>query len=187
MRVESRVFPPFIAKRVDGIFDYDILPYGFLFRRQWGNFSLRFLWIGLLLVKWRRVEHKAARARSFSVRLASSIPCAAVYKLRFTLEKEEKKVHYDTSAMKRFLTSVNLQHEPKASDVITLVKKTFFRTSIVRNFVSRGVKMRISAREVCVKPHLRTRSDIKYIYAREPNRERPPVSGFVFNSTSFYK
>ena len=35
-------------------------------------------------------------------------------------------VHYATSAMKRFLTSVNLQHEPKASDVITLVKKTFF-------------------------------------------------------------
>ena len=54
-------------------------------------------------------------------------------------------VHYDTSAMKRFLTSVTLQHEPKASDVITLVKKTFFRMSIVRNFISRGVKMRISA------------------------------------------
>ena len=28
--------------------------------------------------------------------------------------------------MKRFLTSVRLQHEPKVSDVITLVKKTFF-------------------------------------------------------------
>ena len=28
--------------------------------------------------------------------------------------------------MKRFLTSVSLQHEPKASDVIKLVKKTFF-------------------------------------------------------------
>ena len=39
-------------------------------------------------------------------------------------------VHYATSAMKRFLTS----------DVITLVKKTFFRTSIVRHFISRGVK-----------------------------------------------
>ena len=35
-------------------------------------------------------------------------------------------VHYATSAMKRFLTSVSLKHEPKASDVITLVKKTFF-------------------------------------------------------------
>ena len=35
-------------------------------------------------------------------------------------------VHYATSAMKRFLTSVSLQHESKASDVITLVKKTFF-------------------------------------------------------------
>ena len=40
-------------------------------------------------------------------------------------------VHYDTSAMKRFLTSVSLEHEPKASDVITLIKKTFVRTSIV--------------------------------------------------------
>ena len=37
-----------------------------------------------------------------------------------------KIVHYATSAMKRFLTSVSLQHKPKASDVITLVKKTFF-------------------------------------------------------------
>ena len=72
-------------------------------------------------------------------------------------------VHYDTSAMTRFLTSVSLQHEPKASDVITLVKKTFHRTSIVRNFISRGVKMRISAREACVKPHVRTRSDIKNV------------------------
>ena len=72
-------------------------------------------------------------------------------------------VHYDTSAMKRFLTSVSFQHEPKASDVITLVKKTFVRTSIVRNFISRGVKMRISVREACVKPHLRTRSDINTI------------------------
>ena len=66
--------------------------------------------------------------------------------------------------MKRFLTSVSLQHEPKVSDVITLVKKTFFRTSIVRNFISRGVKMRISAREACVKLHLRTRSDIKKVF-----------------------
>ena len=72
-----------------------------------------------------------------------------------------KIVYYATSAMKRSLMSVSLQHEPKASDVITLVKKTFFRTSIVRNFISRGVKMRISAREACVKPLLRTRSDIK--------------------------
>ena len=68
--------------------------------------------------------------------------------------------------MKRFLTSVSLQNEPKASDVITLVKKTFFRTSIVRNFISRGVKMRISAREACVKPHLRTQGDIKIYTCR---------------------
>ena len=46
---------------------------------------------------------------------------------KLKLEKVLKKiVHYATSAMKRFLTSVSLQHEPKASDVITLVKKTFF-------------------------------------------------------------
>ena len=51
-------------------------------------------------------------------------------------------VHYDTSAMKRCQENV-------------------FRTSIVRNFILRGMKMRISAREACVKSHLRTRSDIK--------------------------
>ena len=67
--------------------------------------------------------------------------------------------------MKRFLTSVSLQQKPKASDVTTLVKKTFFRTSIVRNFISRGVKMRISEREACVKPHLRTRSYINIFCA----------------------
>ena len=90
MRVESRVFPPSIAKRVEGIFGYDILLYGFLFRRQWGSFSRSFARIGVLFIKWRQVEHKAARTRTFLVRLARSIPCAAVYKLRFTLEKQEK-------------------------------------------------------------------------------------------------
>ena len=35
-------------------------------------------------------------------------------------------IHYDTSAIRLFLTSVSLKHEPKVSDVITLVKKTFF-------------------------------------------------------------
>ena len=90
MRVEGRIFPPFIAKRVEGIFGYDILLYGFLSRRQWGNFSRSFARIGLLFIKWRRVKYKAARMRTFLVRLARSIPCVAVYKLRFTLEKEEK-------------------------------------------------------------------------------------------------
>ena len=33
---------------------------------------------------------KVARARTFLVRLARSISCVAVYKLRFTLEKQEK-------------------------------------------------------------------------------------------------
>ena len=35
------------------------------------------------------------------------------------------KITYDTRAKNVFLTSVSLQHEPKASDVITLVKKHF--------------------------------------------------------------
>ena len=35
-------------------------------------------------------------------------------------------VHYDTSEIKLFPTGVSVQHEPKASDLITLVKKTFF-------------------------------------------------------------
>ena len=79
--------------------------------------------------------------------------------------------------MKRFPTSVSLQHEPKASDVITLVMKTFFRTSIVRNFISRGVKMRISAREACVKPRLRTRSDIKIIVRK---------TNIIYSAEDFY-
>ena len=78
MQVKSRVFPPFIAKRVEGIFGYDILLYGFLFRRQWGSFLQSFARIGLLFMKWRRVEHKAAGARTFSVWLARSIPRAAM-------------------------------------------------------------------------------------------------------------
>ena len=66
MRVEIRVFPLFVAKRVGGIFSYDILLYDFLFRRQWGSFSQSFARIGLLFIKWRQVEHKAARARGLS-------------------------------------------------------------------------------------------------------------------------
>ena len=65
MRVESRVFPPSIAKRVEGIFGYNILLYGFLFRRQWGSFSRNFARIGLLFIKCRRVQHKAAREDFF--------------------------------------------------------------------------------------------------------------------------
>ena len=49
-----------------------------------------------------------------------------VVKKRYSFSGKEVIVHYATSAMKRFLTSVSLHHEPKASDVITLVKKTFF-------------------------------------------------------------
>ena len=78
MLVERRVFPPFIAKRVEGISGYDILLYGFLFRRQWGRFSRSFARIGLLFIKRRRVQHKPACARTFLVRLARTISCAAL-------------------------------------------------------------------------------------------------------------
>ena len=40
-------------------------------------------------------------------------------------------------------------------------QENVFRTSIVRNFISRGVKMRISARKACVRTHFHTRSEIK--------------------------
>ena len=109
MRVESRVFPPFIAKRVEGIFGYDILLYGFLLRRQWGNSSRSFARIGLLFIKWRRVKRKAVRARTFLVRLARSIPYAAVYKLQFTLNKQEKNIfifrtHFDIFIIQAYTT-----------------------------------------------------------------------------------
>ena len=72
MRVESRVFPPFIAKRVEGIFGYDILLYGFLFRTQWGSSSRSFARIGLLFIKRRRVERRAVRARFHALRCTGS-------------------------------------------------------------------------------------------------------------------
>ena len=76
MRVRRRVFPPFIAKRVEGIFGYDILLYGFLFRRQWGSLSWSFARIVLLFIKWHRVEHKAARADFLgSARALDSMRC----------------------------------------------------------------------------------------------------------------
>ena len=65
MRLESRASTVFIAKKVEVIFGYDILLYGFLFRRQWRSCSQSFARIGLLFIKWRRVEHKA-RARGLS-------------------------------------------------------------------------------------------------------------------------
>ena len=72
-------------------------------------------------------------------------------------------VHYAMSAMKRFLTSVSLQHEPKASDVITLVKKTFFAR----------VSYEILYHEVwkCGNPHFHTRSEIKvFLYYKDTNK-----------------
>ena len=109
MRIECRVFPPFIAKTVEGIFGYDLLLYGFLFRRQWGSSSRSFARIGLLFIKRRRVERKAVRARTFLVRLAHSIPCAVVYKLRFTLDKQEKNIfifrtHFDIFIIQAYTT-----------------------------------------------------------------------------------
>ena len=110
MRVESRVFPPFIAKRVEGIYGYDILLYGFLFRRQWGNSSRSFARIGLLFIKWRRVEYKAARADFLgSARALNSMRCAAVDKLRFTLDKQQKNIflfrtHFDIFIIQAYTT-----------------------------------------------------------------------------------
>ena len=84
---QKPVLTPFIAKIVEGIFGYNILLYGFLFRRQWGSFSQSFARIGLLFIKCRRVEHKATHAHGF-------LGSAAVYKLRFTLEKQERIYNY---------------------------------------------------------------------------------------------
>ena len=73
-------------------------------------------------------------------------------------------VHYATSAMKRFLTSVSLQHEPKASDVITLVKETFFARVSYEILYHEVWKCGFPHAKRAVKPHLRTRSEIKYIF-----------------------
>ena len=55
-------FPPFIEKRVEGIFGYDILLYGFLFRTRWGSSSQSFARIGLF----------GSRARFHALRCTSS-------------------------------------------------------------------------------------------------------------------
>ena len=94
MRVKSRVLKPFIAKKVEGIFGYDILLYGFLFRRQWVSFSQSFARIGLLFIKWR-VEHKATRARG----LSRSGLCARFHTLQYTssgLHSKNKKEYIIT-------------------------------------------------------------------------------------------
>ena len=106
MRVGSCVFPPFIAKRVEGIFGYDILLYGFLFHRQWGNSLRSFARSGLLFIKWRRVERKAARADFLgSARALDSMRC----ELRFTLDKQDKNIfmfrtHFDIFIIQAYTT-----------------------------------------------------------------------------------
>ena len=66
------------------------------------------------------------------IKISFVIPeaCAIIFNTASLVNKfmkqRNKIVDYDTSAIKLFLTSLSLQHEPKASDVITLVKKTFF-------------------------------------------------------------
>ena len=71
-------------------------------------------------------------------------------------------VHYDTSAIKLFLTSVSLQHEPKASDIITLVKKTFPHECHTKFYIMRRENADFCTRSVC-KTAIYTRSNIKYI------------------------
>ena len=61
------------------------------------------------------------------------------------------KISYDTRAKNIFLTSVSLQHEPKASDVITLVKKTFHRTRSVMYYFEEVccLNLTFSQRKLC--------------------------------------
>ena len=75
-----------------------------------------------------------------------------------------KIVYYDTSAIKLFLTSVSLQHEPRASDVITLVKKTFSHEYRTKFYITRCENADFRTRSVR-KNAFYTRSDIKYLYA----------------------
>ena len=77
-------------------------------------------------------------------------------------------MHYEFAPRGQTINNSTLRYECDETfydecDYITHQEKVF-RTSIVRNFISRGVKMRISAREACVKPHLRTRSDINSFF-----------------------
>ena len=73
---------------------------------------------------------------------------------------DKTKNNSEVSGDTLFLTLGKKVRVASSQTISRWIKETFFRTSIVRNFISRGVKMRISAREACVKPHLRTRSDI---------------------------
>ena len=63
--------------------------------------------------------------------------------------------------MKRFLTSVSLRYEPKASDVITFVKKTFFARLSYEIYIARCENADFRTRRVR-KTAFYTRSDIKY-------------------------
>ena len=45
-------------------------------------------------------------------------------------------LHFNISAKILFLTSVNLQHDPKVNVAITQMRKTFPRTNIETNFIS---------------------------------------------------
>ena len=103
MRVESRVFPSFIAKRVEGIFGYST---AFCFVNNEKVVHEVFARISLLIIykmtsSWTQ---RRARARTFLVRLARSISCAAVYKLWFTLKKQGK-IYIYVSHLFRYIKS----------------------------------------------------------------------------------
>ena len=70
--------------------------------------------------------------------------------------------------MKRFLTSVSLQYEPKASDVITLVKKTFSHEYRMEFYITRCENANFRTRSVR-KTAFYTRSDEKLFAA--PSRD----------------
>ena len=69
-------------------------------------------------------------------------------------------VHYDTSGMKLFMTNVSLQHEPKASDVITLVKKKFSHEYRPKFYITKCENANFHTRNVR-ETAFYTRSDIK--------------------------
>ena len=74
---------------------------------------------------WRSKGRKATSSNECEVSCLSEAR-ADITRVEVVASPCDVIVHYDTSAMKLFLMSVSSQHDPKASNVITLVKKKFF-------------------------------------------------------------
>ena len=92
--------------------------------------SDRLHWFQLLrLTNREKIHSQVRKIEKFGEKCCYITPCV---KCGFTracgnphFHASGYKISYDTRAKKVFLTSVSLQHEPKASDVITLVRKSF--------------------------------------------------------------